>query len=322
MVRLTMVYMANPGKVFRNNALLGVLIWLAVWVWLRPEWVVCILLFAPLVCVPLGLALLIDQKEPGKDSRIWSALSIAQPFGAAWLIGAFAAPAGMLAGLLTVPWLLVALTVAFVGLKRLALSRLRSTADLSLSAGMIFLVIGAGWTLLSRLGARPLEFSDIIVLLTGVHFHYAGFVLPLSTGLAGQYLGNPTSRLAAVGVVTGVPMVAVGITVGRWVPLIEALAALWMTSACFLVVYMQAQLARRSSWVVVSGLMSLSGILLLAGMMLAAVYAIKSYFGKSWLEVDTMINWHGSINSFGFALPALLGWTLFRSKQVTGKKLD
>ncbi len=109
-----MVYSANPGKGFRNNALVGVLAWLAAWVLLRPEWVVCILLFAPLVCVPLGLALLIDQKELGQISRIWPALAIAQPFGAAWLVGGFAAPAGMLAGLLTVPWLLVTLSVAFV----------------------------------------------------------------------------------------------------------------------------------------------------------------------------------------------------------------
>jgi len=33
------------------------------------------------------------------------------------------------------------------------------------------------------MGLRPLEFQEIIVLLTAVHFHYAGFLLPIVTGL-------------------------------------------------------------------------------------------------------------------------------------------
>ena len=53
---------------------------------------------------------------------------------------------------------------------------------------MLYLPIGAGWLVLYRLGVRPLGFADVIVLLTGVHFHYTGFVLPIVAGMVGRWL--------------------------------------------------------------------------------------------------------------------------------------
>jgi hypothetical protein len=50
------------------------------------------------------------------------------------------------------------------------------------------------------------------VLLTAIHFHYAGFALPLLTGLAGRALGGRIARIASLGVIAGVPLVAFGIT--------------------------------------------------------------------------------------------------------------
>jgi outer membrane biosynthesis protein TonB len=37
---------------------------------------------------------------------------------------------------------------------------------------------------------RPLDFDPVIVLLTAVHFHYAGFLLPLCTALAAREVGG------------------------------------------------------------------------------------------------------------------------------------
>ena len=55
-------------------------------------------------------------------------------------------------------------------------------------AGLVYLAVGGGWTVLAWGGLRPLGFAAPIVLLTAVHFHYAGFALPLLTGLAGRNL--------------------------------------------------------------------------------------------------------------------------------------
>lgn len=299
-----------PIKVFRANALLGGLAWLAIGATLWPEWVVMILLFAPLVCIPLGLALLIDQEEQGRVSRLWLPLTLAQPIGAVALVASFATPAGWFAALLALPWLLVTAIIAILGLVRLMKVGLRRLPDLSLAVAMIFLVIGGGWTVLSRYGARPLDFSDIIVLLTGVHFHYAGFALPVLIGLAGQSLPDRQSKGAVLGIISGVPLVAVGITVGRYAPLIEAMTALWLTGTCLLVALIQARSAALSASILRRVLLYLSSFFILAGMALAGVYGVKSFLGKSWLEIDTMILWHGSINSFGFAFLGLLGQTI------------
>jgi hypothetical protein len=297
-------------KFFRTNAIFGGLAWLVVWVTLRPEWVVMILLFAALVCIPMGLALLLGQEEQGQVSRLWSALTFLQPLGAAMLVASFVVPTGLLAASLTLPWFLATAVIAILGVDRLVRIRWSRLPDLSLAAGMMFLVIGAGWTLLSRSGGRPLEFSDIIVLLTGVHFHYAGFALPLLTGLASRTSRDRPSTVAAFGVISGVPLVAVGITGGRYVPLIEAMTTVWLTVACLFVAFIQARLAFQSTSVLGRSLLSLSSLSLFAGMSLAGVYGVKSYFGESWLEIDRMILWHGSINAFGFGFLGLLGWTV------------
>jgi hypothetical protein len=314
MLQSQSIYRINSAKAFRGNALLGGLAWLVVWATLRPEWVVMILLFAPLVCIPLGLALLFDQQDPGQVSRLWAVLKLVQPIGAAGLVASFAVPAGWFAALLALPWLIVTAIVALSGLGRLR-KMTRRLPDLSLASGMTFLAIGAGWTVLSRYGARPLDFSDIIVLLTGVHFHYAGFALPVLTGLAGQTLRDRSSNAAASGVIIGVPLVAIGITVGRYAPLVEVMTALWLTGACLFVCFIQARWALRSASIARQSLLCLSSFCLLAGMALAGVYSIKTYLGKAWLEIDTMILWHGSINAFGFAFLGLLGWTVGEKRE-------
>src|SRR5229473_1550801 len=105
-----------PIKIFRANALLGGLAWLVAWGALRPEWVVMILLFAPLVCIPLGLALLFDPEEQGQVSRLWRLLTMAQPIGAALLVASFTVSIGWLAALLAIPWLFVTAIIAILDL--------------------------------------------------------------------------------------------------------------------------------------------------------------------------------------------------------------
>jgi hypothetical protein len=312
------MYQTILVRVFRGNALVGGLAWLVVWATLRPEWVVMILLFAPLLCIPMGLALLLDQDEPRQASRAWSLLAFTQPIGAASLVASFAVPVGWLAAFLSLPWLVVTTFIGILGLSRLMKIGLTRLPDLSLAAGMIFLTIGGGWTVLSRLGARPLDFSDIIVLLTGVHFHYAGFALPLLTGFAAKALPDRWSIGAIGGVISGVPLVAIGITVGRYALLIEAMTAVWLTGACLFVCANQARLALSSASLARRGLLILSSICLLVGMALAGIYGIKTYLGRSWLEIDTMILWHGTINAFGFAFLGLLGWTFGKDAKATG----
>jgi uncharacterized protein (UPF0548 family) len=297
---------------WQRSAALGLLAWVVGLVALQPEWAPALLLLGSLVGVPLGLALLDDTAELLRHFGLRFSLPWIQFLSAVVLLVSFAHEPGARAGALALPWLLFTGFAALLGLVRLLTGGYRSAAGLATSAGLVFLAVGGGWTAVSRWGARPMDFGEPIVLLTGVHFHYAGFALPILTGLAAGTLQSLRARLAVAGVVLGVPLVAVGITAGRSVHVVDLAAAWFLAVACLLVVSLQAELAARAASRAERLLFAVSGLALLAGMILTAVYALGSFRESAWLEIPTMIRWHGTLNAVGFALPGLLAWHLAR----------
>jgi hypothetical protein len=310
MSRWLFVVADRPRVAFRCNAAIGGVAWLIAFPWLSGDLAAAILLLGPLVCIPLGLALLTDEAAPAWSTGWRLLVLLTQPPTALCLLAAFILPPGLLAALLALPWLLFTFLIAGIGALRLRRTGFRSPAEVSLAAGMIFLAVGGAWTITSRAGLRPLEFSDVIVLLTGVHFHYAGFVLPVLTGLAGRRLRNLPANVAAIGVMAGVPLVALGITVGAQAPLIQLAAAWTLAAACLVVALLQFRLALAPQTVLRRLFLVVSGLLLASGMSLAAAYALGEYLQTHWLAIATMIPWHGLMNSLGFALPGLAAWHL------------
>jgi uncharacterized protein (UPF0548 family) len=296
-----------------RNVLFGLVAWAVGLAALRPEWAAALVLLGALVVVPLGLALVdtVDERSLGGRGAWlpWLQLAAALP-----LLGAFALDAGPPAGLLALPWCGFTALVAILGLRHLLARGVGSPAEVCLHSGLVFLAVGGAWTLLSRWGARPLGFEEPIVLLTGAHFHYAGFALPLLTGLAAGALRHSLSRVAVVGVVAGVPLVAVGITSASAAPMVDWLAASLLSGACVLVALMQLQTAARAGSRAGRWLLVLSGLSLAAGMVLAAVYALGNYRQAGWPTIPDMVRWHATLNALGFALPGLVAWNLERQR--------
>ncbi|HEY9422963.1 MAG TPA: YndJ family transporter, partial [Thermoanaerobaculia bacterium] len=178
---------------------IGAAVWLLLVLFRRPspfetDWAVLILLLGALVIVPLGLRLVTDLR--GTAAKLWRIAVLLQLPTALLLVVAFAQPRGTLAAVLALPWLATTAVISLTGLLRAWYRGWRPVEELCFDAGLIYLVIGGGWTVLSRYGLRPLGFEDVIVLLTGIHFHYAGFALPIMTGLAGRRLRTGAARLA------------------------------------------------------------------------------------------------------------------------------
>jgi uncharacterized protein (UPF0548 family) len=295
-----------------RSVLLGFLAWIIALFAIQPDWAPTLLLFGALVIVPLGLALIDDLSRWGQRFGLFSVLSWVHLLCAISLLASFALYPGLRAGLLALPWLGFTTLVALLGFIRLVRDGYQTAAGIATSAAMIFLAIGGGWTLASRWGMEPMGFREPIVLLTGAHFHFAGFALPIMTGLAAGALQNTRARLAVAGAVVGVPFVAVGITVGKSIPIVELSAAWFLAITCLLVVWLQWELAVRTTGWPERLLFALSGLALLAGMSLAAVYALSTFQGAYWLTIPQMIPWHGTLNALGFALPGLLAWHLVR----------
>ena len=135
-----------------------------------------ILLFGVLVIVPLGLIVATRDKHE-RDSLTFRLVALAQPLGAIAVAGSFLFEQGIAAALLASFWFVVTGLMVIHGVARLLDRRARGFEEISVSAGLIFIVIGSSWLIVSR-HVQPLGFGETIILLTGVH--------PLR-GLCGAY---------------------------------------------------------------------------------------------------------------------------------------
>jgi hypothetical protein len=142
-----------------------------------------------------------------------------QPLGAVAAVVSLLLGEGTLAGVVACGWLAVCLcaTVAGVVVAHQTWQRAperRTLGDLTMAAGLCYLSVGGAWLVISRLELRPFDLSTDIVRLTAVHFHYAGFALPVlaAAGLAGvDWLASRVALVTGcMAAVAAPPVVAAG----------------------------------------------------------------------------------------------------------------
>ncbi len=277
-------------------------------------------MFAALVIFPLVFELWAgDVSTTGLPERILRWVTTAQ-LPAALLLGvACWLPAGIGAFLAALPWAMLLGAMAVAGGQRARRGGWARDLDgLASDAALMFAVGGAGCLLAERAGWRLLGVESPLILLGTVHFHYAGVLLPLFAGLVQRDVFF--LRLAAralVGVVLGVPAVAVGVLLtqlgaGHG---IEAGTGMGFALVGMLVGVLQVRIALeakrpRHSRV----LMAVAGASLFFAMILSAGYATRSMFGAGlWLEQPAIRLWHGAANAIGFGLCGALAWRQFRA---------
>jgi hypothetical protein len=220
-----------------------------------------------------------------------------------------------------VPWLAVCARAALRGLRRMAAREGRDTADWSRLAAHLYLPIGGVWALFHEAGYQPLGFSAVIVLLTGVHFHYAGFALPwLSGRLLSRGPSRAGQRAGAWGVIAGVPLVAIGITSSQlrlpWQ--VETAAVTLLASSAFVISYGYLAWAGQAGGAS-GGLFLLGGVALALGMVLALLYGWRYLLAFPWVTIPAMYTLHGTLNSWGFCVPAILGNRLLPPLEPGGR---
>jgi hypothetical protein len=275
-----------------------------------------ILLLAALVLVPLGLGLSEDSARGPLASRLLTTVRWLQPGAAVALGASFALEQGWPAAALAVPWFVETLLVAATGALDAFRRGWRLDGAAGFTAAYLFLPVGGGWAVLSRAGMQPQEFSHAIVLLTAVHFHYAGFVLPIVAGLTAARMESDSPRLRfglvwdggmLAAIILGVPLVGVGISLS---PHVEVAAAALLALGCTILAVRQVQAALQFRDATILALIGVSSLALLSGIALAVIYAMGEFTGHAWLSIPTMVRTHGLANAFGFALCGLAGWRL------------
>ena len=316
-----------PLKLARISFIAGLVVWEIACFWrtspsMETELINRMLLFGVLVIVPLGLCV-IARDQSDQESFFLRLATIAQPFGAVAVLMSFFLEQGIAAAVLAAAWLVVTSLISLYGLARLSFGQTRTAAEVSISAGLIYLSVGSGWLIMARLGIQPLGFGDTIVLLTAVHFHYAGFAAPILTGLAGRMLANRSQTirrlftLVVAGVIAGTPLVATGITLS---PALALAGALVFSIALALLGVLV------TGWVVpavalrsVQVLLVLSSVSTFVSMALASIYAYSIVAKKLIIDIPQMAMSHGMINATGFSFFGLLAWFILRFERDLGR---
>ena len=229
---------------------------------------------------------------------------------------------GLLASAIVLPWIAAAGWIAWSRARPLIRDFRLEAAFRLLPYGYLFM--GTMWLVISRYGARPLDFSHTIVALTAVHFHYAGYIAPnlvarLEKWLTSNQLKKSALiRICLLGVIAATPLTAAGIT---FEPFFGALGA--FTFALALITASLTTLATKSIGMDRLGalLVRLSALSIVVAIVLAVIYAVGQWLGTPSPSIATMTRTHGLLNAFGYSLCGLLGWNAIdRALEMTARR--
>jgi hypothetical protein len=272
-------------------------------------------LLAPWVVVPLTLSLVPATNASPIASACCSPVRYLLLPGAALATISFFLREGRIAGAFTWLWLVVAAALAVDGLNRLIRTRLQSFQEFCFGVGEGYALVGALWLLAARLGLQPVGFHEPIVLLTAVHFHYAGLMAAVLAGLAASdndaARASLALRAALSGAVLGPGLLGLAFLAGPKLKLIAV--GLMMIGECGIAVG-TLRIGLRGMNEIGRRLLLVGSACVIAGMALAAVWAVGEYPLHAFVNLEQMAWYHGVLNSVGFGLCSLVGWTLLRRK--------
>ena len=321
--------MTNPFRLKprwgQHSAILGGLVWFLLFLArigdsLETALMQRIVLLGILVIVPLALSLVPASDSRDEESLFYRLALLAQPFCAIGAVVSFLLEPGVPAAVLAFLWFCETALIAMFGLQRLCRPELRSTAEVSITAGLIFVPVAGVWLVVHRLGIQLLGYGDTIILLTAVHFHFAAYAAPILAGLAGRRLSQFAGvrgvfKLTPIGIIAGTPLVAAGISFS---PALALAGTVMISIGLVLLAVLVA------GWILPSlesipgrVLLLLSSVSCLSAMILACAFAYSIVFNKLIIDIPQMAMTHGILNAFGFSLCGLVAWCLVNRETST-----
>ena len=266
-------------------------------------------LLAPWVVVPLALGLTSEQANPLSQASKLVTRYLLLP-GATLTTASFFLRDGRRAGGLVCLWLIAAATWALNGLARLIRTRLHSFPEFCFAFGEGYALVGALWLLASRMGLQPAGFREPIVLLTAVHFNYAGLMAAILAGLAASSMRTPLFlRIALSCAVIGPGLLGLAFLVGPSLKL--AAVGLMVLGECG-IAFATFRVGLGAASAIGGRMLIAASVCVIFGMALAGLWAVGEYPLHSFVNLEQMARYHGVLNSIGFGLCSLVGWTLLQ----------
>src|SRR5882757_4350502 len=308
---------------FRWEVLLGAVVWLGLVAGTWSGWpqlgvIELLFLLAPWIVIPLATALIpsLDESDPPtvlRPAARWIIFS-----AAALATISFFLPTGIIAASVASAWLLVCSLFALRGARRLLQYRAHSFSQFCFAAGEAYLIVGGTWLVASRLGLQPVGFQEPIVLLTAVHFHFAGFLSAVLAGLTYERLrATRWSKLlgaALAGVVAGPALLGLAFLVG---PRMKLTGVILIVTGQFGLAAGMVRVALGNVNPLARAMLLLSSGCVAVGMALAASWALGEYPLQPFVDLGRMERVHGTLRAVGFGICGLIGWfNVGRKKQA------
>ena len=304
----------EPRCPFLPTVILGAVAWLALAAGflfgrLQLDVVELLFLLAPWVVVPLAISLIPLLDGSGRIGIRLGRLSWIMLAAALLATVSFFQPAGPSAASLAGAWLLVCVWFALEGLRRVLRYRAQSFTQFCFAAGEVYLIVSGTWFVASRLGLQPIGFQEPIVLLTAVHFHFAGFLSAVFAGLTYERLRetrwSKPLRVALASVVAGPGLLGLAFLVG---PKLKLAAVILIVVGQFGLATGMIRVAFGKVNSVARAMLIFSSCCVVAGMVLAASWALGEFPLQAFVELGRMERVHGTLNAIGFGICGLIGW--------------
>jgi hypothetical protein len=304
----------EPRCPFLPTVILGAVAWLALaagflFGWLQLDVVELLFLLAPWVVVPLAISLIPLLDGSRRIGMRLGRLSWIMLAAALLATVSFFQPAGPSAASLAGAWFLVCVWFALEGLRRALRYRAQSFTQFCFAAGEAYLIVSGTWLVASRLGLQPIGFQEPIVLLTAVHFHFAGFLSAVFAGLTYERLRetrwSKPLRVALASVVAGPGLLGLAFLVG---PKLKLAAAILIVVGQFGLATGMIRVAFGKVNSIARAMLIFSSGCVVAGMVLAASWALGEFPLQAFVELGRMERVHGTLNAIGFGICGLIGW--------------
>lgn len=214
-------------------------------------------------------------------------------------------------------WLLYTFLLALFGFARLLKRGIFPLHELMIDGAWMYIALGGLWFWLYTADIQVMTFSPIIVLLTAIHFHYSAFFIPLFYGLLGRQRTKETALYKAAGwmILLSPVMIAVGISFSR---LFDTFSVILYVVALYIYGILCVKTRFRSTFA--KGLVVFSSFVLMGTIVLSLLYSAGMLMRVTYISIDQMIWFHGSINAFFVILPGLIGWVIEGPKDQLKQK--
>jgi len=277
---------------FKRIALLHIILFLTVMIFSVTPWYFLMLTVAQLLFVPLTLQLILK-----KENRLYYYFAIPAFVAVSILQTTTNTQFDIL---LAAIYLLFTFVVALYGFGRFIRRGFVHLEEFSIDVGLMYLFIGGMW-FFAYIAEIDTGFSPLITWLTGIHFHYSSFLLPVFVGFLGRLYKTTLYKIVCTIVLISPIFVAIGITFFPWFEVISVLLYIFGMYGLIFLAFKAPFSSTLQKFLVLISFVAL-GITIIFSLMYAARVPT--------VNIDFMLRFHGFFNCVLFALCGLIGWAL------------